>query len=730
MGMKVGIDLGTTYSAVARYDKALSRPEVINNLFEKELTPSVICFLDNGDILIGEDAKDMQAGGVGTIAAAFKRSMGDSDYSIEANGKSYSAEDLSAMLLKKLISDAEEKSGQKIDAAVITVPAYFRDHQRNATVRAGRACGIEVIKIINEPTAAAISYGYNRSADKTILVYDLGGGTFDVTVVRAERGNIRVLGTDGNHILGGKDWDSVIVKHACDLFMEEFGLDPRDDLSAKNELIVAAENYKKVLTKTDSVSIQVKYEGNSGKYILSREEFDSKTEFLLNATKEICQKVLSDIGIAWNDIDEILLIGGSTRMPQVTEFLKAASGKNVVSHTDTDLAVAKGAALTAEYSSKNSGIKEIQISDVTAHSLGALAVSIDGERYINEIMIKRNSKVPISVKKSFRIDPGNMTDRLEVYTLQGESRMPLDCCVLAKVQILGIYNNGNGADIEVQYNYNENGIVGVLAFQEGHELEVMSEPVPEDIMWMSEAPTAQSNGPIAKNIVLCVDLSRSMRNSLLDVRNAVEDFIHSVADEYTKFGLIGFGDKVGIMKSMTSDPNEISHALTDLKVNVYGRGTDASPLGTAASMLSGMPGGKMIVVLTDGIWGKRDFAVSEAMSCKNSHIAIVGVGFGSADTAFLKQIATVEEGAMFTTLDRLGETFSTIAKAINSGSMGLREGPPGGGRRPDSRLREGSPNGGGRSDSRLREGNSGLSQSKKGSDGRLKEDRKSTVKRF
>jgi molecular chaperone DnaK len=281
MHMKVGIDLGTTYSTVARYDKKTSRPEIVNNSFEKELTPSVICFLDNGEILIGEDAKDMQAGGAGVVAASFKRGMGDNSFTVEANGKTYTAEELSAMLLKKLIADAEAKVGEKIDSVVITVPAYFNDFQRTATIRAGEACGVKVLKIINEPTSAAISYGYNRETNKTVLVYDLGGGTFDVTLVKINKGNIQVLGTDGNHILGGKDWDAAIAKYVCEQFLDEFGVDPRDDESTKNELIVASENYKKVLTKTDSVTIQMKYDGNAGKYTLTRDQFDSQTHFLL-----------------------------------------------------------------------------------------------------------------------------------------------------------------------------------------------------------------------------------------------------------------------------------------------------------------------------------------------------------------------------------------------------------------------------------------------------------------
>jgi molecular chaperone DnaK len=482
------------------------------------------------------------------------------------------------------------------------------------------------------------------------------------------------MGTDGNHLLGGKDWDAVIAKYVCEQFLEEFGVDPRDDETAKNELIVASENYKKVLTKADSVTAQIRFDGNSGKYTMTREQFDVRTEFLLNATRDVCAKLINDLGTSWNNIDEILLVGGSTRMPQVTRFLENITGKKVVAHSDTDLAVAKGAAITAElYCSENTGLREVQIKDVTAHSLGALSMSPDGKKYVNEIMIARNSKVPATVKKSFKIKEGNLTDRIEVYTLQGESRVPLDCYILAKVVVTGFSNDGNGTQIDIEYKYDENGVVSVSAFQDGYPLQVDPEPVPADVEWMNEPPAASTSGPVAKNVVVCVDLSRSMRNSMDDVKSAISDFVTGLADSTTRFGLVGFGDKIGIIRDMTPDHNTIISALSDLKVNVYGRGTDASPLGTALTMLSGRPGAKMILVLTDGIWGKRDFAVSEAITCRNAKTAVVAVGFADADFAFLKQIATVEEGAIYTTLNRLGDTFSTIATAINAGSMGLRE---------------------------------------------------------
>ena len=686
--MKVGIDLGTTYSAVARYDKNTSKPAIIPNAFGKEITPSVICFLDDGDILVGEDAKDMQSNGTGVNAAAFKRNMGDGSIAVSFNGKDYTSEDLSAMLLKHLIEDAEKAAGEKIDEAVITVPAYFNDFQRTATIRAGEACGVKVSKIINEPTAAAISYGYKHASDKTVMVYDLGGGTFDVTIVRINKGNIEVIGTEGNHILGGKDWDAAIVKYVCDQFIDEYDVDPRDDLPTKNELIVAAEGYKKTLSIAESVTIPLNYDGYSAKYTLTRDEFESMTEHLLSATKDVCNSLIDSLQIAWTDIDEILLVGGSTRMPSVSRFLRDLTGREVIAHSDTDLAVAKGAAITAElYCSNATGLRAMQVSDVTAHSLGVLSVSQDGRKYVNEIMIKRNSKVPTTTRRQFTIKKGNVTDKIEVYTLQGESRVPLDCNVLAKVVISGFFNRGQGVIIDIEYNYDENGVVNITAFQDGEPLNVEAQPVPDDIRWMGGDPRDKpSDEAILKNIAICVDLSRSMEMGNSEVlpidaaKQSIRDFVNTLQDKDTYFSLIGFGDKIKVVQELTNDGFAILNSIDELKVKMVGRGTDASPLDMARSIVSSRPGVGIIVVLTDGIWGKKDNAVEQARGCRDDNITIIAVGFGEADTSFLRQIATVDDGALFTTIDRLGETFGTIATAISSGNMGLREGAAPGGR--------------------------------------------------
>ncbi len=232
----------------------------------------------------------MQSRGEGVVAASFKRAMGDTQYYMTAYGRRYSSEDLSAILLKYLIAGAEARTGKKIDSAVVTVPAYFNDLQRTATIRAGEKCGIEIQKIVNEPTAAAISYGYNKAGNKTVMVYDLGGGTFDTTVVRIERGNISVLGTDGDHVLGGKDWDQAVMSYLCGKFKDDFNIDLRDDVSAKNSLIVAAEDLKKELSESESVSVHLEYGNDSADYTLTRNQFDEMTEPLFGSTWEVCKR--------------------------------------------------------------------------------------------------------------------------------------------------------------------------------------------------------------------------------------------------------------------------------------------------------------------------------------------------------------------------------------------------------------------------------------------------------
>ena len=294
MGIRVGIDLGTTFSAVARINPETGKPVVIKNSFGSAITPSVLCFEKNGNILFGEDAKNMQAIGDTNTAAFFKRSMGKDLYSVDFLGKSYSATDLSAILLKKLKEEAEQQIGDKIDSAVITVPAYFTHKERAATIEAGKKAGLDVIAIINEPTAAAFAYGLNKKdTEQTVLIYDLGGGTFDVTLARIASNEIDILGSDGDHELGGKDWDDCVARYLANEFDEKYGIDVSDDPEMVASLLVTAENVKKQLTSKDSVEIPLAYGTIRGKVEITEQIFEEISQFLIGTTKDVTDRLMA-----------------------------------------------------------------------------------------------------------------------------------------------------------------------------------------------------------------------------------------------------------------------------------------------------------------------------------------------------------------------------------------------------------------------------------------------------
>ena len=387
----IGIDLGTTYSAVATIGSN-GHPYILKNQNGGELTPSVIYFDPDGAILVGQDAKDKLQEGEENIAMFFKRNMGNPDFRFYAGDNEYTATDLSAILLRKLKEDAEVTLGETITEAVITVPAYFNDIQRTETIKAGKMAGLDVKRIINEPTAAAITYGISRDSVQKVLVYDLGGGTFDVTILEVTPDEIRVLATGGDHELGGKDWDDCILSYVVEQFKDEFGVDPSDELEVYNDLALQCENLKKRLTQRQADSITVRYKGCSHKYEFTRQKFEELTSYLMNSTQAKAEEVLTDAGLSWRDISGALLVGGSTRMPMVENWVRQMSGHEPVRGINVDQAVAFGAAILAGQIQQKqffiSGGSKPQfsiagskkIADVMSHSLGAVAVSEDGSK--------------------------------------------------------------------------------------------------------------------------------------------------------------------------------------------------------------------------------------------------------------------------------------------------------------------------------------------------------------
>lgn len=652
------------------------RPEIIKNSYDSELTPSAVCFSE-GKILVGNEAYARIADGTGNGITAFKSRMGDDSPLICGNGEEYDAEELSAILLKEMIKEAEDRIGEKITEVVITVPHYFDESRRIATKKAGEECGVRVLRLLNEPTSAALYYGYNHFERKTIMVYDLGGGTFDTNIIHFENGKTEVISTNGNHSLGGKDWDAELAAIACRRFFAEYGVNPFDDKNFRNVLMATAEKVKKQLSSAKNAMFQIEYEGKKGSYNITRDELRDATMHLMQLTKELCEEALSAKGLKWQDIDEILLIGGSSRMPIIQEFLEENTPCNIVHHPDMELAVAKGAAIDADHFREGLTDKPI-LHDITSHSLGALSIKENEDRFINEIIIPKNSKIPFEATKSFKLEKGNRANYIEVYALQGESTDPTECVVVTEAVINGFRNDGNGVVINVTYSYDENGVVKITADSDGKPLNVTAKSLP-DIGWIEGRPSERaSQNNTEKNIVVCLDLSRSMtfkdRDSgaipLDEAKNSIIQFVDSLGTENNYFSLIGFGDSMSVLCELTKDLGKFKSALEKTRAKDMGRGTRAIPLGLAKSVAEEEGRMGIIVTVTDGEWEKKDEAIGEA---RKVGMPIFAIGFGEANEGFLRQISTVERGALYTTIDRLGHTFQTIATAIRTESMSLRD---------------------------------------------------------
>lgn len=701
MGIRVGIDLGTTFSAVARIDSNTGKPIVIKNSFGSPITPSVLCFERDGNILFGEDAKNMQSVGDTNAIAFFKRSMGKDMFSVDILGKTYTATDLSAILLQKLKEEAEQQIGERIDAAVITVPAYFTHKERTATIEAGKRAGLEVIAIINEPTAAAFAYGLNeKKEEQTVLIYDLGGGTFDVTLACINQDEINILGSDGNHELGGKDWDDCIARYLASEFFEKYGADLSDDPKMVASLLVTAENVKKQLTSKDMVSVPITYQDIRGTIDITEETFESISQFLIGTTKDVTERLMDSVEISWNQIDGVILVGGSTRMRMVHNYVYEMSGKVPFDGVNVDEAVALGAAIRANITDKGEVIATIgglfgkvksnglsiqgakAVTDVTAHSLGMISISPDDEEYINSIIIKKNTKIPASNTRPFNLRTRAKDNELEVYVLQGEYKRPLDNAIINKYVISKIERTSRpNSVIEVTYEYTANGVIEVSAVQKetSKKLPIKIEPVPEDMSWSDFFPKDNITGGEmpSVDVMLAIDLSGSMSGEpTRKAMKAMDDFVEQMDNDYTRIGIIAFADTTKIVLKPTDDFKVVHNTISKLESVDVGICNDAEPFTSAYGVLNGgfikkESDIKYIVVLTDGCWSNTSTAISSAKKCHKAGIEVMALGFGSADHAFLKKIASIDEFASITDLSDLGGSFSKIAQAIGEGSTGL-----------------------------------------------------------
>jgi molecular chaperone DnaK len=460
MGRAVGIDLGTTNSVISTLEGG--EPKIISNAEGHRTTPSVVAFAKNGEVLVGDQAKRQAITNPERTVRSVKRHMG-TDWDIEVDGKSYNSQEIAARILMKLKRDAEAFLGENVTEAVITVPAYFGDAQRQATKEAGQIAGLEVLRIINEPTAAALAYGLDKTDDDhLILVYDLGGGTYDVSVLEIGEGVFEVKSTHGDTNLGGDDWDDKIIDWLVEGFKNDNGVDLSKDAMAMTRLKEAAEKAKIDLSSVMETEINLPFitATNEGPIhllrTLTRSEFDQMSEDLVERTRMPFEEALKDAGVTMNDIDQVILVGGSTRMPSVQAVVNELAGKEPNKGVNPDEVVADGASLQAGVLTGD--VKGILLLDVTPLTLG-----VETEGGVSTKMIERNTTIPTRRSEIFTTAADNQPE-VEIHVLQGERAMANDNKSLGRFKLPGIAPSRRGVpQIEVTFDIDANGIVSVSA---------------------------------------------------------------------------------------------------------------------------------------------------------------------------------------------------------------------------------------------------------------------------
>ncbi len=588
MGKIIGIDLGTTNSAVAVMEGGDA--VIIPNIEGNRTTPSVVAFTKDGERLVGETAKRQAITNPDRTISSIKRHMG-SDFNVKIDSKTYTPQDISAMILQKLKSDAESYLGEKITEAVITVPAYFTDAQRQATKDAGRIAGLDVKRIVNEPTAAALAYGEDKDKDaQTVMVYDLGGGTFDVSILELSDGVFEVHATRGNNKLGGDDFDNRVIDYIAEEFKKENGIDLKADKMSLQRLKEAAEKAKKELSSTMSTNINLPFitASQAGplhlNMDLTRAKFDELTADLVKMTEGPVKDALSDAGLSASDIDKVLLVGGSTRIPAVQECIKKLTGKQPQKDINPDECVALGAAIQGGVLSGD--VKDLLLLDVTPLSLG-----IETMGNITTRLIERNTTIPTKKSQVFTTAADNQTS-VEIHVLQGERQMAKDNITLGRFTLDGIAPARRGVpQIEVTFDIDANGIVNVSAKdlgtgKEQHITITSSTNLNEEEIEkkVKEAEMYAQEDAKKKDLIEAKNNADSIiyqsENTLKDVEGKISDADKTKIEDAIK-GLkdVKDGEDLEAIKSKTEELTQAFYAISEEIYKQQGQADQAGQAG-------------------------------------------------------------------------------------------------------------------------------------------------------